>query len=76
MRGARGPFPPVAAMVVMAVVGSWLLGHDSTVGIVIIIYGINLIFSLNDFFGVKFRQHADMPSKILANLCYFKVKPD
>ena len=36
MWGARGPFPPMEAMVVMAVVGSWSLGHVSTVGIVCI----------------------------------------
>ena len=47
MWGARGPFPPAAAMVVMVVVGSWSLGHVSTVGIVDILYGINLFFDLN-----------------------------
>jgi len=33
MWGARGSFPPAAAMVVMVAVGSWSLGHVSTVGI-------------------------------------------
>jgi hypothetical protein len=45
--GARGPFLPAAAMVVMVVVGSWSLGHVSTVGIVDILYGNNLFFDLN-----------------------------
>jgi hypothetical protein len=36
MWGAKGPFLPEAAMVVMVVVGSWSLGHISTVGIVYI----------------------------------------
>jgi hypothetical protein len=47
MWGARGPFPPAMAMVVMIVVGSWLLGHISTVEILYIFYGINLFFGLN-----------------------------
>jgi hypothetical protein len=47
MWGARGSFPPVAAMVVMVVVGSWLLGRVSTVGIVYIFYEIILFFGLN-----------------------------
>jgi len=34
MWGARGSFPPAAAMFVMVAVGSWSLGHISTVGIV------------------------------------------
>jgi len=52
MWGARGSFPPAAAMVVMVAVGSWSLGHVSTVGIVCVFYGINL------FVGHKFlRQH-------------------
>jgi hypothetical protein len=43
MWGARGPFPPTApVMVVMVDVGSWSLGHVSTV------YGIN-------FLGLHFR---------------------
>jgi hypothetical protein len=43
MWGARGPFLPAAAMVVMVVDGScWLLGRVSTVGIVYFFYGINL----------------------------------
>jgi hypothetical protein len=37
---ARGSFPPAAAMVVMFAVGSWLLGHVSTVEIVYVFYGI------------------------------------
>jgi hypothetical protein len=44
MWGARGSFPPAAAMVVMVAVGSWSLGHVSTVGIVCVFYGINLFF--------------------------------
>jgi hypothetical protein len=31
-------------MVVMVAVGSWSLGHVSTVGIVYVFYGINLFF--------------------------------
>ena len=42
MWGTRGPFLPVAAMVVMVVVGSWLLGHVSTIGIVYIFYVIDV----------------------------------
>jgi hypothetical protein len=44
MWGARGSFPSAAAMVVMVAVGSWSLEHVSTVGIVYVFYGINLIF--------------------------------
>jgi len=40
MWGARGSFPTAAAMVVMVAVGSWSLGHVSTVGIVYVSYGI------------------------------------
>ncbi len=47
MWGARGSFPPVAAMVVMVGVGSWLLGRVSTVGIVYFFYRIDLFFGLN-----------------------------
>ena len=47
MLGARGPFLVAAAMVVMVVVGSWLLMHVSTVGVVYTFYGINLFFGLN-----------------------------
>ncbi len=47
MFGARRPFLPAAAMVVMVVVGSWSLGRVSTVGIVYIFYRINLFFGLN-----------------------------
>jgi hypothetical protein len=47
MWGARGSFPPAAAMVVMVAVGSWLLGHASTVGIVYFFYGVNLFFGIN-----------------------------
>jgi hypothetical protein len=49
MWDAKGPFLPAAAMVVIVVVGSWLLGHVSTVGIVHIFYGINFFFGLNIF---------------------------
>jgi hypothetical protein len=44
MWGARGSFPPAAAMVVMIAVGSWSLGHSSTVGIVYVFYGINFFW--------------------------------
>jgi len=44
MWGARGSFPPAAAMVVMVAVSSWSLGHVSTVGIVTVFYGIILFF--------------------------------
>jgi hypothetical protein len=51
MWGARGPFPPVGAMVVMVVVvvGSWLLDHISTVGREHIFNGISLFYGLNIF---------------------------
>jgi hypothetical protein len=39
MWGARGPFLPAVAMVVMVVVGNSSLGHVSTVGIVHITHG-------------------------------------
>ena len=52
MWGARGPFSPAAAMVVMGVVGSWSLGHVSTVGIVYIFFGINLCFVLKGLFDL------------------------
>jgi hypothetical protein len=45
MWGARGPFPPAAAMVVMVIVGSWSLGRIPTVGIIYIFYGINFFLS-------------------------------
>ena len=45
MWGARGSFPPAAAMVVMVAVGSWSLGHVSIVGIVYVFYGINLFLA-------------------------------
>jgi hypothetical protein len=53
MWGARGSFPPAAAMVVMVAVGSWSLGHSSTVGIVYVFYGINLFFGINIYAGIK-----------------------
>jgi hypothetical protein len=53
MWGARGSFPPAAAMVVMVAVGSWSLGHASTVGIVYVFYGINLFFGINIYAGIK-----------------------
>ena len=55
--GAREPFLPTAAMVVMIVVDSWLLGHVSTAGIVYIFYGFNLFFGLNIYPGINFIQH-------------------
>jgi hypothetical protein len=51
MWGARGSFPPAAAMVVMVAVGSWSLA--STVGIVYVFYGINLFFGINIYAGIK-----------------------
>jgi len=56
MRGARGPYLPAAAMVVMVIVGSWLLGDVSIVGIVHISYGNTLFFGLNFRPGLKLRQ--------------------
>jgi hypothetical protein len=53
MWGARGSFPPAAAMVVMVAIGSWSLGHTSTVGIVYVFYGINLFFGINIYAGIK-----------------------
>jgi len=53
MWGARGSFPPAVAMVVMVAVGSWLLGHVSTVGIVFVFYGINLFFGKTNHASVK-----------------------
>ena len=53
MWGARGSFPPAAAMVVMVAVGSWSLGHVSTVGIVYVFYGINLFFGINIYASIK-----------------------
>ncbi len=38
-------------MVVMVAVGSWSLGHVSTVGIVYVFYGINLFFGINMFYA-------------------------
>ncbi len=60
MWGASGPFLPAAAMVVvvMVVVGRWSLGHISAVGIVHILYGIDMFFGLKVLFDLKFRQHA------------------
>ena len=40
-------------MVVMVAVGSWLLGHASTVGIVYVFYGINSFFGINIYAGIK-----------------------
>ena len=40
-------------MVVMVAVGSWLLGHGSTVGIVYVFYGINLFFGINIYASIK-----------------------
>jgi hypothetical protein len=53
MWGARGSFPPAAAMVAMVAVGSWLLGHVSTVGIVHVFYSINLFFGINIYARIK-----------------------
>jgi len=53
MWGARGSFPLAAAMVVMVAVGSWSLGHSSTVGVVYVFYGINLFFGINIYAGIK-----------------------
>jgi len=40
-------------MVVMVAVGSWSLGHVSTVGIIYVFYGINLFFGINIYAGIK-----------------------
>jgi hypothetical protein len=40
-------------MVVMVAVGSWSLGHASTVGIVYVFYGINLFFGINIYAGIN-----------------------
>jgi len=53
MWGARGSFLPAAAMIVMVAVGSWSLGHVSTVGIVYVFYGINFFFGINIYAGIK-----------------------
>ena len=53
MWGARGSFLPAAAMVVMVAVGSWLLRHVYTGGIVYVFYGINLFFGINIYAGIK-----------------------
>jgi hypothetical protein len=59
MWGARGSFAPAAAMVVMVLaVGSWLLGHVSTVGIVFVFYDINLFFRINIYASIKSRVFA------------------
>ena len=48
MWGARGSFPPVAAMVVMVVAGSWsLAGAHLYSRNFNFFYGINLFFGLN-----------------------------
>ena len=51
--GARGSFLPAAAMGVMVAVGSWSLGHVSTVGIVPVFYGINLFFGHIFYASIK-----------------------
>jgi hypothetical protein len=53
MWGARGSFPPSVAMVVMVAVGRWWLGHVSTVVIVYVFNGINLIFGINIYASIK-----------------------
>jgi hypothetical protein len=59
MWGARGSFAPAAAMVVMVLaVGSWSLGHVSTVGIVFVFYDINLFFGINIYASIKSRVFA------------------
>ncbi len=40
-------------MVVMVAVGSWSLGHSSTVGIVYVFYGIDFFFGINIYAGIK-----------------------
>ena len=40
-------------MVVMFAVGSWLLGHVSTEGIVYVFYGINLVLGINIYASIK-----------------------
>jgi hypothetical protein len=59
MWGARGSFALAAAMVVMVrAVGSWSLGHVSTVGIVFVFYDINLFFGINIYASIKSRVFA------------------
>jgi len=57
MWGARGSFPPAAAMVVMVAVGSWSLGHISTVGIVPVFYGIIYYLGINLYASIKSIHH-------------------
>jgi len=58
IQDTQGPFWPVADMVVMVVVGSWSLGHVSTVGIVHThLLPINLLFSLHIWSCLKFRWY-------------------
>ncbi len=40
-------------MVEMVAVGSWLLGHVSTLGIVYVFYGINLFFGIHIYASIK-----------------------
>ncbi len=65
MWGARGPFLPAAAMVVMVVVGSWSLGRVSTVGIVYFFYGINLFFGPNIYRRTHSISNQNVPPFLL-----------
>jgi hypothetical protein len=53
MWGARGSFPPAAAMVVMVAVGSWSLGHTSTERILCLLRH-QFIFWHYYYAGIKF----------------------
>ena len=61
MWGARGSFPSAAAIVVMGAVGSWSLGHVSTVGIVNVLYSINLFFGIVRTGPIKFILFVNIP---------------
>ena len=52
MWGTRESFPLAVSMVVIVAVGSWSLGHVSTVGIIYIIYGINFFVDLNIYASI------------------------
>lgn len=68
LSGVRGPFLPVAAMVVLLLLAvggwgtslllcTWFQRRGSRVGVVHIFYRINLFFGLNFSFGLKVRRH-------------------
>ena len=62
MWGARGQFPPAAAMVVMMfVLGRWFTSARIYFGIVHIFYRIKNVLGLNYLDSVKFRSHVPPP---------------